>query len=172
MTRTNIFTASLGALLLAASLPALAQDDLRIGFVNVAALLQNAPQTQAVNQQLMSEFAPADADLQTAVEEYQERVETYERDASVMGEAERVALERELAQSERDLQRQQQTLQEDIELRRDELLSDLQATLGDQIRRYAEAEGYDLIVSNVVYVSERIDITEDVLEAISADASE
>jgi outer membrane protein len=161
--------ASLGAaLLLAAAVPAGAQD-LKIGYVNVPFLIRNAPQTQAIDQRLRNEFAPREAELQGRAEDLQDKIEVYDRDASVMGEAESTALRREIEQLERDLNRQGQILQEEFSIRQEELVNELQSTIGAQVQTWAEDNDYDLIVSNVIYVSDAIDITEQVLAAISDD---
>jgi Skp family chaperone for outer membrane proteins len=86
-----------------------------------------------------------------------------------MGEAESTALRREIEQLERDLNRQGQILQEEFSIRQEELVNELQSTIGAQVQTWAEDNDYDLIVSNVIYVSDAIDITEQVLAAISDD---
>ena len=95
--------------------------------------------------------------------ELTEKGETYERDSSVMGESERVSLEREIRDDQRDLQRAETELNEDLNIRRNELLAVAQRAVQDQIEAYASAQGYDVILSNVVYVSSSIDITADIL---------
>ena len=166
----QICVASLGAaLLLAAAAPAGAQD-LKIGFVNVPYLIRNAPQTQAIDRRLRNEFAPREAELQEMVEAFQQKLERYELNADVISQSEAQALQRELQQDERDLQRRQTQFQEDFSIRQDELLGELQSTVGVQVQAWAEDNDYDLIVANVIYVSDAVDITEDVLAAISEDA--
>jgi outer membrane protein len=171
-TRTQISALSLGTALLFVLLAPVNAQNLKIGFVNVPYLIQNAPQTQAVNQRLRNEFAPREAELQTMAEGFQKKYETYQRDASVMGEAERAALESELSEGDRTLQRRQAELQEDFNIRQEQLLGELQTAIGQQVQTYVEANGYDLVVANVVYVSEAIDITADVLAAISKNADD
>jgi outer membrane protein len=169
MTRKRLYALALGAALsLSALTPLQAQTDLRIGFVNVPYLIQNAPQTAALNERLRSEFAPREAELQTMAEGLQEKLDMFERDASVMGESERAALEREIREGDRDLQRRQSELQEDFSIRQEELLGELQNIIARQVQTYADGQGYDLIFANVVYASDAVDITEDVLAAISA----
>jgi outer membrane protein len=154
----------------AASVPA--QTNARIGFVNVNFILQNAPQTQAVNDTLTAEFAPREAALVARQEELNGKKEAYTRDAAVMPAAERTALEGEIARGERDLQRDAGELQEDLEIRQAELVNELQATIARRIQAFAVAEGYDLVVTNqgVVFASEAIDITQAVLRALSSGA--
>ncbi|MDX1562351.1 MAG: OmpH family outer membrane protein, partial [Gammaproteobacteria bacterium] len=129
-----------------------------------------APQTVELQQRLRDEFAPREADLLAFQAELQRKAETFNRDAPVMGEAERTALERELQQGQRDLQRRDTELREDLNYRQNELLTELQRNIVQRVQNYADAEGYDLIVTDVVYVSDNIDITEAVLAAISSGA--
>lgn len=172
MSRIQKFSAGLGAVLLLGVLQtAFAQSDIKIGYVNVPFLIQNAPQTQALNQRLQNEFAPREAELQASQEDLQEMLQTYQRDASVMGEAERAAMERELEQGDRDLQRRQAVLQEDFQIRQNELLGELQQTIGREVQAYVEQEEFDLILSEVVYFSESVDITQDVLQFVTANYS-
>ena len=169
MTRMHAFTLSLcAAACLALPLPAAAQSNLRIGFVNVNFLLQNAPQTRAIDQKLRDEFAPREAAILARQEELQTKLEEYQRDAAVMSAADRQARERELQQGDIELQRSADALQEDANMRQQELLTELQANIAVRVRAFAVAQGYDLIVTNVIYASEAIDITEAVLAAVSA----
>jgi Skp family chaperone for outer membrane proteins len=48
----------------------------------------------------------------------------------------------------------------------------LQNSVGRAVQAYVEGEGYDLVLTQAVYVSDAIDITEEVLTAISPPASE
>jgi outer membrane protein len=161
------------ALSLALSVPAAGQTAIRIGFVNVNYVLQNAPQTAAVNDTLTAEFAPREADLVARQESWTTKRDNYTRDAAVMPQTERTALERELGEEQRELQREQTVLQEDLEIRQTELVNELQATIARRIQAFAVAEGYDLILTNqgVVYASEAIDITEAVVRALNSGAS-
>lgn len=174
MTRMHAVAVALGATLcLGFAAPAPAQTNARIGFVNVNYILQQAPQTRAMNETLTAEFAPREAALVARGEELVTKRESYTRDAAVMPQAERTALEGEIARGERDLQRDAGELQEDLEIRQTELVNELQATIARRIQAFAVAEGYDLIVTNqgVVFASQAIDITEAVLRALSSGAA-
>jgi outer membrane protein len=162
---------SLGAALgLAFASPASAQTNVRIGFVNVNAVLQMAPQTQEVNETLNAEFASREAELVARDEELRGKRERLDRDGAVMPQAERATLEREIATGQLALERDAAALQEDAQLRQQELVNELQSTIARRIQAFAVAEGYDLIVTNqgVVFASEAIDITEAVLRALSS----
>jgi outer membrane protein len=162
---------SLGAALcLGLAAPVQAQAPVRIGFVNVNFILQNAPQTAAVNATLNSEFAPREAGLVERQTAWNTKREGLERDAAVMPQSERDTITAELRTEEREIQRLAADLQEDFEIRQTELVNELQANVARRIQAFAVAAGFDLIVTNqgVVYASEAIDITEDVLRALSS----
>jgi outer membrane protein len=147
-----------------------AQANIKVGVVNVGRLLEQAPQTQRAMQALEAEFAPRQRDLVAQQTELQEKQETFRRDASVMGEAERLSLEREIRDGTRDLQRADAEFREDYNIRRNEELGELQRSLLTEVQSFARAEGYDLVVSDVLYYSSGVDITADVLESMQSSA--
>jgi len=169
MTRTHTIALSMVALLLLATGGAAqAQSDLKIGYINLNAIIQNAPQIPALNNRLRDEFAARDTDFQARQTEYQEKVETFERDVEVMTQAEGQALQRELQQMQRDLERTATDLQEDLQVRQNELIGELQVEIVEKVQAWAELNDYDVILTEVVYVSEAVDISAQVYDAIAA----
>ena len=101
--------------LAATSLPlAAAQAQAKIGVVNVARLLQEAPQAQAASQALENEFL------------------------------------------------------EDLNVRRNEALGQLQRSVLQEVQAYAKTAGLDLVIADALYASQSIDITAQVLAALQA----
>lgn len=143
-----------------------AQGAPKIGYVNFPAVVDQAPQTEQLMVRLRDEFAPRQRELVAMQTALQEKTDTYQRDQSVMGESERLALEREIRDEQRDLQRANTELQEDFNIRQNEELALLQRTIVQQVQAYVRDAGYDLIVTDVVYVSPALDITEDVIAAL------
>ena len=156
----------LGVLLAAFTINA--QESLRIGVVNVTRLLEQAPQAQAAMGALQEEFAPRQREIAALQQDLQTKQETYQRDGAVMGETERLNLEREIRDGERDLTREQNEYIEDLNIRRNEELSNLQRSLLEEVQAYAQSEGYDLVVADVLYYSNAIDITDAVLRGLQA----
>ena len=104
------WAATQAALLLGALLSAFtvnAQTDVSIGIVDMARLMDQAPQVQAANVGLNAEFAPRQREIVALQESLETKQETYQRDVAVLGETERLRLEREIQADQRDLQRQQ-----------------------------------------------------------------
>jgi len=145
-----------------------AQATLKIGVVNVARLIQEAPGAEAVQKKLQEEFGPRQRDLAAMQTRLQTQAETFQRDAPVMGEEERVNLERQIRDGRRELERTQNEYVEDLNLRQNEEFGRLQREVLEKAQAYARAQQYDLVVAdpNVIFASTAVDITAAVLAAI------
>lgn len=164
----NIARAILPVVLLAAAGLAHTQE-LRIGVVDFDRLLQNAPQAQTAMRTLREEFAPREREVRAQEEQLQTLEERLQQGEGLMGEEERRELEREHRDLQRELNRKKQEVVEDINLRRNEELGRLQRLLVDEVQSYAQAQGYDIVVSRamgVVYADSSVDITEPILQAL------
>lgn len=147
--------------------PAGAAAELRIGFVNAAKLLEEAPQATAARDNLQQEFAPRDRELVAMQKELKALEERLGRDAAVMSENERRNLERDILNRKRDLKRSQDVFREDFNLRRNEELGKLQRLVIETIRTVSKEQKYDLMLTEgVLYASEQVDVTDLVLKRL------
>ena len=154
------------ALICAFALPAHAQE-LKVGVVNVPLLLERAPQTRAAMEALQVEFAPREREFNAKAKELEDETAKFQKDAAVMGETERRNAEKTLRDLQREVARLQNEFQEDLNLRQNEELGNLQRTLLKEVQDYATEQGFDLIVGDgVLFASSAVNITEDVLRAI------
>ena len=144
---------------------AVAQNNLKIGVVNIAALIEQSPQAEAVTKKLQDEFGPRQRELAALQQSLRTKQETFQRDAQVMGEQERLTLEREIRDGERDFQRSQNEFLEDLNLRRNEELGALNRQVVQKAQEYARAQNFDLLFTDqtVVFHSTAIDVTDEVL---------
>lgn len=164
----KIFTSI--ALLFALSLPATAQD-VKIGVVNIQALIERIPQTQVALEGLEEEFAPRQRELVAKQTEYQELVEKVQKDIQVMGETERRNAEKSLRDLGRDVTRIESEIREDFNLRRNEELAKLQRSVLQEVQAFAQSESYDVIVGDgVLYASAAVNVTDEILAAVQAKA--
>lgn len=165
-TRRIVF--SVFALMLATSVTA---ADLKIGVVDFAKLIEAAPQSKAVQQQLNQQFAPRLKEVQNEKQDLERELETFRRDSPVMGAGERERKQSELKRRDLDYQRKERELQEDFNIARNEALGKLQRELLTAVQEYAERKKYDLLVGEgVLYVSDKANVTEDVLKELERDA--
>lgn len=142
--------------------------DLKIGFVNIPAVLEKAPQAEKAKKRLEQEFSPRDKQLVAQQKEIQNMEEKMARDSSVMGESERRNLEKDILNKKRDAKRAQQEFSEDFNLRRNDELGKLQRRIVEVIREIAKDQNFDLLLTDgVIYASEQIDVTSQVQEKLS-----
>jgi outer membrane protein len=161
------------AVAVAATSGASAQANLKIGVINVAVLIEQSPQAATVQKKLQDEFGPRQRDLAAKQESLRTQVETFQRDSPVMGEAERANLERNIREAQREYQRAENELREDLDLRQNEEIGQLQRAVLTKAQEYARAEKYDLVLtdSNVIFGSTAVDITAAVLAMLKPPAA-
>ena len=155
--------------LAASSLPfAAAEAQTKIGVVNVARLLQEAPQAQAATQALENEFAARKRDLQNLERDLKARDEKLQKDGATMAEAERRNQEKALRDGQREFARKQNEFMEDLNVRRNEALGQLQRSVLQEVQTYAKSASLDLVIADALFASPSIDITAQVLSALQA----
>jgi len=166
LNRRFVFAIFVGLLFVHGSASA---QQLKIGFVNVGRLIAESPQAASAMESLQQEFAPRQREVIAMQTKFKDQQEQIQRDLEVMGPDERRNAERDLRKEERELARNQQEFTEDINLRRNEELGKLQRELLNEVQTFARQSGYDLVVSDgVLFASEAIDITEQVLSGLKA----
>lgn len=151
---------------LTAATSALAAD-IKIGYVDTQRIFREAPAAQKAAKKLESEFSRRDQELQRMAKQLQGLQESLEKNAMTMGENERRSKEKELGELSRDFQRRQREFREDLNLRQNEENAAIIEKANRAIKQIADADKYDLILQDVVWVSPRLDITERVIKALS-----
>jgi outer membrane protein len=159
---------SSAALLLVGTAPAWSAE-LKIGYVNYQELFQQSPQVKTIQATLQGEFGPRQRELVTQQQTLKTREENLQKNAVTMSDEQRSHEEKSLRDSEREFQLKQTAFQEDANTRRNEELSRLQKTLNEEVRTYARAQGYDLVLADgVVYATPAVDITPAILGQLEA----
>lgn len=141
--------------------------DLKIGYVQVDKILQEAPQTAESSKKLEKEFAPRTQELERMQKQIKDIETSLDKDALTMSETDRKNKERDASNLKIDFQRKQRELREDINLRKNEELANLQDRINKAVTSVSESEGYDLVVyGGVAYANKKIDITDKVLKSL------
>ena len=159
---------------LLAALPvsyASASESIKVGYVNTQRIFRDAPTAVKAAKKIEAEFSKRDQDLQRIAKQLQSMQENLEKNAVTMSETERRNKERDLNDLSRDFQRKQREFREDLNLRQNEENAAIIEKANKAIKQIAEAEKYDLIVQDVVWVSPRLDITEKIIKALSESAA-
>jgi outer membrane protein len=158
---------STAVLITAVVLPAVsAQSVTRIGFVDPVRLIEQAPQGAKALESLEDEFRTREEELKNLHDRVQTMEADLEKNILVMDATDAQTRQREIENLKRRLARSQQEAREDYNLRRNEELAKLQTLVRQVIVDLARDQGFDLVVEQAVYVSDPVDITEQVLEVL------
>ncbi|VAW48780.1 Periplasmic chaperone of outer membrane proteins Skp @ Outer membrane protein H precursor [hydrothermal vent metagenome] len=141
-----------------------AETPVKLGVVNVALLLEQAPQAKTADARLKKEFEPQQVELKGLAGKLEQKQTQYQKNKAVMSDAQRVTKEREITMLTREIQRRRNDVQELLNLRRNEELASLQNIVNDAIKAIGEQQAFDLILyEGIAYTNSRIDVTNDVL---------
>lgn len=141
--------------------------ELKVGYVQVDKILQEAPQTSESGKKLEREFSPRTQELDRMQKQIKDLEAALDKDSLTMSESDRRNKERDVSNLKLEFQRKQRELREDINLRKNEELSGLQDRINKAVTSVAETDGYDLVVySGVAYASKKVDITDKVLKSL------
>ncbi|OOZ15553.1 hypothetical protein BOW35_04975 [Solemya velum gill symbiont] len=139
----------------------------RIGILNIARLMQEAPQVKKARLELQVEFAARETEINDLQNELI-KLEGQSSRTAEMNETEISDLEQLIITTHRNLTGVQEEFRADYDLERDLILVQLEQDIIEAATTFAERNQYDLILTeNVVYSSEQIDITEAVLKVLS-----
>lgn len=146
------------------------QGAAKIGYVDMKRLLDNAPQLMAAQARLKAEFDIRDAELKA---DEARLAELQLKSKRAPDEETRAMLNRQADALSRAIDRTKLRLRDELEIRRNEEIDALWPILNDAVAEYGREHGYDLILASpVVYVSGRIDVTDDVLALLRQQAAE
>ncbi len=164
---TNLSIFLLVTMWLLPAMPVVAQDgNYRIGFVNTARVLKEAPQARQVEERLKAEFEPREMQIKEKREEVL-LLETDLKAGNELTATSRRKLERELRLKVSQLKFLEQEFREDQNLRRNEEIRELQKVISDVLERQGDEGQFDLILTEgVSYVSDAVDITSQTIELL------
>lgn len=169
----HLIRAAAGALLipvfaLVAAPAVQAQETFRIGFVNPDRVLREAQPAKAAQAKLEAEFLKREKDLTTQGEALKTASERFEREAPTLSESQRTSRQRALVDQDRDFQRRRREFQEDLNARKNEELQQVYERANRVVKQVAEAEKYDAILQEAIYINPKHDITDKVIKALNA----
>ena len=138
----------------------------KIGFVNTARVLKEAPQARKVEERLKAEFEPREQQLKEKRQEILDLEEILKTDTKA-GATARRKLEREIRLKVSQLKFLEQEFREDQNLRRNEEIRELQQVISNVLKMQGDSGNFDLILTEgVSYVSDQIDITSETIEML------
>ena len=144
-----------------------AAEPLKVGYVNTKRIFRDAPTAVKAAKKIEAEFSKRDLSLQQLAKQVQELQQSLEKNSVTMPDSERRTKEKELNEQSREFQRKQREFREDLNLRQNEENAAIIEKANKAIKILAEAEKYDLIVQDVVWVSPKLDVTDKIIKALS-----
>ena len=146
--------------------------DIKLGFVDIPFLIDEAPQAQAASSRLEREFAPR----QELIKEQKAELELLRTDLddNSLDAAERAGKEREYRKIERRMKRDEQEFREELNIQKNQEFKKVRVYVLDAIATFAKSNNYDMIISDgVLFANKTVDVTDKVLfelqQAIAAD---
>jgi outer membrane protein len=170
--RTSFKTLCTAGIAMLALVPVAYAEAQKIAYVDYQRLLSEAPQAKAAAQQLEGEFGPRQKQLETARKDLEGRMQKFDRDQATMAEAERTKTQRELRDTQLAFERRAKEFQEDGQMRQNEELQRVQKLIVESVRGFAKEKGFDLVIAQgVIYNSDSVDVTAQVLANLQAKAA-
>jgi outer membrane protein len=166
MNRITLFFVALFASCLITG-TALAQD-FKIGFINTDRVFREANTAKVAQNKLEQEFSKREKDINTLGEALKVASDKLEREAPTLSEAQRATRQKQVVDLDRDFQRKRREFQEDLNARKNEELQTVLERANRIVKQVAEAEKYDLVLQEAVYINPKHDITDKVLKALNA----
>jgi outer membrane protein len=146
---------------------AIAQE-FRIGFVNTDRIFREANSAMTAQTKLQQEFSKREKELTTQGEALKSASDKLERDAPTLTPSQLSLRQKQLAEQDRDFQRKRREFQEDLNARKNEELQAVLERANRVVKQVAEAEKYDLVLQEAVYINPKHDITDKVVKALNA----
>ena len=143
-------------------------QELKIGIVNLDRIFREANSAKSAQTKLEQEFGKREKDLNDVAAQLKTLSDKYEREAPTLSETQRATRQKQLVDQDRDFQRKRREFQEDLNARKNEELQQVIERANRVVKALAEAEKYDLIVQEAVYVNPKHDITDKVLRSLNA----
>jgi outer membrane protein len=93
--------------------------------------------------------------------------EKFEKEAPTLAESQRNARQKQLMDQDREFQRKRREFQEDLNTRKNEEQQIVIERANRAVKQVAEAEKYDVIFQEAVYINPKHDITDKVIKSLN-----
>ena len=150
---------------------ATAEPPLRIGAVDMQAVITQSAKGQKARAQLQSEGEAKQKDMNAREEEVRKLQAELERQKAVLSPAALREKEESLQRKIREIRRLAEDGNRDLQKREAELVGEIQRDVLQVITEYGKEKGYTLVLersAGVWYVGERADMTKDIIDRFNA----
>lgn len=145
-----------------------ADPPMRLGFVDLQAVISQSKEGQAAMNTVKAEAAEKQKEISAKEAEIKQMDADLQKQASALSDAAKKDREEEIRRKLRDLKRVTEDVNRDLAKRESEMLNDLLRDLTVVIRDYGKEKGLTLIVEKgqggVIYGNDTADLTKEILE--------
>ena len=145
-----------------------ANADIKMGVLDLQAVLQQSPQVKTADAKFKSEFGPREQKLKAQADSLQKEIDTLNRNAAVMSTAEQAKAKDKIGKDQDNFQQAQQQFQQDVQTAQGKAMQQILTQIKNVVSTLAEQKGFDIVVqkSSVVYSKDEYDITTQVVKAM------
>ena len=145
-------------------------QEFKIGFVNTDRIFREANTTKSAQVKVEQEFSKREKELVDLGNNIKTASDKFEREAPTLSETQRNLRQKQLMDQDRDFQRKRREFQEDLNTRKNEEQQVVIERANRAVKQVAEAEKYDVIFQEAVYINPKHDITDKVIRALNSSA--
>lgn len=168
---------AIAILALAVALPAAAQNSGKIGVINLQMAITGTKDGQKAGNDMQARFNPKKVEFDQRQSEIGKLQEQLSRGGTTISEEERARLTREIDQKTKALNRDTEDARTELDQAEQKIMNELGGGIMAVIDKYAKDNGYVLVLdisspqTPVVYRSDSIEITKDIIELYDKRAS-
>ena len=161
----------LAAALLFSTMPCVAAESgsapHKFAFVNVSRILKFTPQVKAIEAVLKEGYEKREAELNLREENLNQLKKELKSRRNTVETAKHTELERDILVKARRLKTARIEMEEDIALQKNEEMNRLRLLIAEVIESIAKEKNIDMVFeAGVVYVSDRVDISDQILQRL------
>ncbi len=139
----------------------------KFAFVNVSRILKFTPQVKAIEAVLKAGYEKREAELNLREEGLSQLKKELKSQRNTVEAAKRTELERDILVKARRLKTARIEMEEDIALQKNEEMNRLRLLIAEVIESIAKEQNIDMVFeAGVVYVSDRVDISDQILQRL------
>ena len=139
----------------------------KLAFVNVSRILKFTPQVKAIEAVLKASYEKREADLNLREENLNQLKKGLKSQRDTQDINKRRELERDILVKTRRLKTSRIEMEEDIALQKNEEMNRLRLLIAEVIESIAKEQNIDMVFeAGVVHVSERVDISDQILQRL------
>jgi outer membrane protein len=141
----------------------------RVAIVNAARVLKETIPAIEAKQRVEREFSGREKEIANLSDELKKQTEKFDSEVLNLTDLQRSQRRSKLAEQSREFQKKRNALLEDKNTAMRNVAQNMIALAKKVVRQVAEAEKFDLVLQDAVYVNPEFDITEKVIAGINSE---